>query len=173
MNEIPYRIVRSKRKSLGLQISRELEVIVRAPHYVPESVIDGFVRKHEAWITSKLDARRNTITIHSTLTEEELLDLTRRAEVIIPDRVTYFAEQMELWPTVVKITRTQSKFGSCNKDDKLSFSCRLMLYPPEAVDYVVVHELAHIRHKNHGAGFWTLVETYLPDYRQRIKLLRV
>ena len=47
-----------------------------------------------------------------------------------------------------------------------------MLYPPEAIDYVVVHELAHIVHKNHGAEFYKLIEKYLPDYKERVKMLR-
>jgi len=172
MEEITYRLVRSNRKSLALEISRDSEVIVRAPKWVAQSSIEGFVRKHEAWINRKLEARRDRVTIHSELTEEELAALTQRAEEIIPGRVAHFGEVMGLWPTAVKITRTRSRFGSCNSKDKLFFSCRLMLYPAEAVDYVVVHELAHILHKNHGSEFWNTVETYLPDYRQRKHMLR-
>ena len=173
MSEIPYRVVRSKRKSLGLEIVSGPEVLVRAPQHVSDAVIAQFVQKHKDWILRKLDARRNTCTIHSELTEEKLLELTQKAEATIPDRVAHFAPIMNLRPTAIRITRTRSRFGSCCKKNKLSFSCRLMLYPPEAVDYVVVHELAHILHKNHGPDFWQTVAEVLPDYRQRVKMLRV
>jgi len=172
MEEIQYQLVRSDRKSLGLQIARDGEVVVRAPRWISDVQIDRFVQKHRQWILQKQESRRNRLSIHSTLTEEQLLELTMQAEAVIPDRVAYFASIMDLWPTGIRITRTQSRFGSCNKCDKLSFSCRLMLYPPEAIDYVVVHELAHVRHKNHGPEFWKTVATILPDYKQRIKILR-
>ena len=172
MEEIVYRVVRSDRRSLGLEITRDTEVLVRAPRWISEAQIDRFVQKHRDWIIKKQASRRDRLTIHSELTEEQLLDLTRQAEAVIPDRVAHFARVMNLWPTAIRITRTRSRFGSCSKSDKLSFSCRLMLYPAEAVDYVVVHELAHIAHKNHGAEFWNVVGSVLPDYKQRIKMLR-
>jgi len=172
MEEIAYRVVRSDRKSLGLEITRDVEVLVRAPRWISEAQIDRFVQKHRDWILKKQMSRRGRLTIHSELTEEQLLDLTQQAEAVIPDRVAYFARRMDLWPTAIRITRTQSRFGSCCKKDKLSFSCRLMLYPTEAVDYVVVHELAHIVHKNHGPAFWEMVGSVLPDYKQRIQILR-
>jgi len=173
MEEITYRIVRSDRKTLGLEITRDMEVLVRAPRRVSEIQIDRFVESHRQWILRKLEARRARVTIHSALTEEQVIDLALQAEAVIPGRVAYFAEVMGLWPTSVRISNTRSRFGSCSQKDKLAFSCRLMLYPSEAVDYVVVHELAHIRHKNHGPDFWKTVAEVLPDYKQRIRLLRV
>ena len=79
---------------------------------------------------------------------------------------------MGLTPAGISITGAEKRFGSCSGKNRLCFSWRLMLYPPEAVDYVVVHELAHIRHKNHGRDFYALVASILPDYRQREALLR-
>ena len=72
----------------------------------------------------------------------------------------------------MKITGAEHRFGSCSGKDSLCFSYRLADYPPEAVEYVVVHELAHIREKNHGPRFYALVEGALPDYKAREKLLR-
>ena len=172
MAEISYRLVRSDRKTMGLEITRDMEVLVRAPRWVSAAQIDRFVQSHRQWILRKLAVRQDRVTIHSNLTEEQLATLTQQAETVIPGRVAHFAAIMGLWPTGVRISRARSRFGSCSPKDKLAFSCCLMLYPPEAIDYVVVHELAHIRHKNHGAEFWKTVGETLPDYRQRIKLLR-
>ena len=79
---------------------------------------------------------------------------------------------MGLKPKGVKITSAKKRFGSCSANDSICYSWRLMLYPKEAIDYVVVHELAHIVHKNHGQGFYSLIEKYLPDYKERENLLR-
>ena len=91
---------------------------------------------------------------------------------MIPGRVEHFAARMGVRPTGVKITSAKSRFGSCSGKNSLCFSWRLMAYPPEAVDYVVVHELAHITVKNHSRAFYRLVEQYLPDWRERRELLK-
>ena len=72
----------------------------------------------------------------------------------------------------VKITGAKTRFGSCNSRNSLCFSWRLMQYPDEAIDLVVVHELCHIAHHDHGPGFYALLGSILPDHRERMKLLR-
>ena len=86
--------------------------------------------------------------------------------------MAYYSERMGLYPTQVRITGARTRFGSCSSQGHICFSWRLMQYPPEAIDYVVVHELAHIIHKNHGPDFWALVGQYMPDYKRRRALLR-
>lgn len=75
-----------------------------------------------------------------------------------PARIAYYSEQMGLCPAAVTITGAKKRFGSCSASNRLCFAWRLMRYPEAAVDYVVVHELAHIRYKNHGPRL-------LPAYR--------
>ena len=79
---------------------------------------------------------------------------------------------MELVPAGIKITSARTRFGSCSGKNSICFSWRLMLYPPEAIDYVIVHELAHIRHHDHSPAFYALIEQYLPDWKARMKLLK-
>lgn len=79
---------------------------------------------------------------------------------------------MGLYPMGVRITAARHRFGSCSADNRLCFSLLLMQYPPEAIDYVVVHELAHIRHKHHQAAFYNLVAIVLPDWKSCRKLLK-
>ena len=98
--------------------------------------------------------------------------LKLKAKEIIPQKVEHFAKIMNLKPTSVKITSAQKRFGSCSGKNSLCFSYILMQYPEKAIDYVVVHELAHIVHKNHSKDFYKLIATYLPDYKERIKLLK-
>lgn len=71
----------------------------------------------------------------------------------------------------IKITTAKKRYGSCSSKHSLCFSCYLMRSPMEAVDLVVVHELCHIQEMNHGPRFYALLERYLPDWRERKRLL--
>ena len=79
---------------------------------------------------------------------------------------------MGVCPTGITVTGAQKRFGSCSAKDRLCFSYHLMRYPEPAIDYVVVHELAHIFHKNHSKSFYAYVEKYMPDYKECEKLLK-
>ena len=94
------------------------------------------------------------------------------AKAELPRRTAYFAKIMGVTPKSVKITSAKKRFGSCSGQNGICYSWRLMLYPSEAIDYVVVHELAHIRQKNHSPAFYREIEKILPDYKARAKLLK-
>ena len=98
--------------------------------------------------------------------------LKAKALPYLTERTEYFAKIMGVKPTGIKITSAKKRFGSCSGKNSICYSWRLMQYPAEAIDYVVVHELAHIIYKNHGKNFYKLIEKYLPDYKKREKLLK-
>ena len=79
---------------------------------------------------------------------------------------------MGVTPMGVRISRAKKRFGSCSAENRISYSYRLMAYPEAVIDYVVVHELAHIRHKNHSADFYAFVARFLPDYKAREAILK-
>lgn len=173
----PYRLVRSYRRTLSLEITKDLELLVRAPFFTPLSVIDAFVASREDWIRKALDRQKNR-PVRPELSPEELQALKTKAKAILPQKVAHYAAIMGLTPekglspAAITITAAKTRWGSCSANNRLSFSCRLMQYPDAAIDYVVVHELAHIYHKNHGPAFYRCVETYLPDYKARRALLK-
>ena len=160
-----YELVRSRRKTLSVQVTRECRVIVRAPLRLAKREIDRFVSAHADWIARALAHQR-------TLAEAQARALAERAVREIPPKVRHYSAIMGLRPTGIRITAARTRFGSCSGKNSLCFSWRLMEYPEEAVDYVVVHELAHIVHKNHGPDFWALVGQYMPDYKRRRALLK-
>lgn len=170
---IEYRLVRSARRTLGLEVTREAEVVVRAPIRLPQREIDRFVQQHRDWIVQKiaLQQRRRENALDEHVTPEQEQELRCQAKAYLPERVAHYAAVMGVTPTGFKVTGAKKRLGSCNGKNSLCFSWRVMLYPPEAVDYVVVHELAHIRHHNHSRDFWAFVEQTLPDYRWRESLL--
>ena len=169
-----YTLIRSSRRTLSLEIAPDLSVVVRAPFLCGKGRIDRFVEEHRDWIDRHraIAERRQQARLARRVSPEEEARLRRLAQEHLPQRVEAFARRMGVVPTGVRITSAQKRFGSCSGKDSLCFSWRLMQYPPEAVDYVVVHELAHIAHHDHSPAFWALVERYMPDYRRRQELLR-
>lgn len=167
-----YTVIRSDRRTLALEISDEAKLIVRAPRRCPSSYIEEFVEKHEDWIYTHLEKQRRFIEARPIITEADKSELIRRANAEIPPVVAYYADKMGLTPNGVTVTKAQKRFGSCNSKNVLHFSYRLMLYPREAIEYVVVHELSHIVHKNHGKDFYALIKSVLPDYKKREALLK-
>ena len=151
----PYELIRSGRKTLALEITKDCRVVVRAPRRLSRERIDDFVARHETWIARHLaEQRRRAALAPPAPTKEELADLKG------------------LRPAGVKITAARTRYGSCSGKNSLCFSCFLANAPDAAVDLVVVHELCHIRVKNHGPAFYALLERTLPDWRERKRLLR-
>jgi predicted metal-dependent hydrolase len=89
----------------------------------------------------------------------------KKAKQHLRQRVDFFSQEFNLRTEKVKITSAEKRWGSCSADDNLSFSFRLMMAPPDIIDYVIVHELMHIKEKNHSAAFWKLIEMVMPEYK--------
>jgi len=94
------------------------------------------------------------------------------AKARIADRVGFFAPQMNVTPSAVKINSAKRRWGSCSSQRSLNFSWRLIMAEDSIIDYVVVHELAHIKEMNHSSRFWNIVEGVLPDYQARKNKLK-
>ena len=168
----PYELIRSRRKTLALEITREGRLLVRAPLRCSQTRIDAFVIGHAAWIEKHLETQRQKAARRPPPpTEAEIQALKERAQSELPEKIVYWSEQMGVRPTGFKVTTARRRYGSCSGKNSLCFSCFLMNCPEEAVELVVVHELCHIREKNHGPRFYALLERYLPDWRERKKLL--
>ncbi len=163
-----YRLIRSDRRTMALEIRPDLTVLVRAPRRLSQSVVDCFVMEHQQWITEHLEKQQRYNEAQPVITEQQRLTLVQCAKEALPQKVAYYSRLMGLTPTGVKITNAAKRYGSCSGKNSICFSWRLMLLPERCIEYVVVHELAHIRHKNHGRQFYALIEQYLPDYRERI-----
>ncbi len=167
-----FTVIRARRRTMVLQVTREGQVVVRAPVYAAQNDIDRFVAEHAGWIAAQQARQAQRLAEHPPRTKEEQESLRQKAWEVLPPLVQYWAQRMGVTPTGVKITAARTRFGSCSGKNSLCFSLYLMEYPMEAAEAVVVHELAHIRHKNHGSDFYALVRQFLPDYDARIKLLK-
>ena len=102
------------------------------------------------------------------------LDSFYKKEILkyLPDLVDIYSKKMNLFPTSIKYRKNKRTWGSCNYKNGLNFNILLMKFPIELMEYVIIHELAHIQHKNHSKNFWDLVESYCPDYKKREKIFK-
>ena len=168
-----YEIIRSRRRTVALEVTADGRVLVRAPMAMPGGEIRRFVDSHTAWLEKARDKVAARQAAHPPLTRQETEALRRRAAAILPGKVAHYAAVMGVTPASVKITAARTRFGSCSGKNGLCFSLYLMQYPEEAIDYVVVHELAHIRHHDHSDAFYAEVAKVMPDYKERRKLLKL
>lgn len=166
-----YRVVFSKRRTISIGV-KDGRVTVKAPYGTSEARIDSVVNSHLDWITKHLRRQEEISKRQGPLTEERIDELRKRAKEVLPPKVERFAKIMGLKYGRITITSAKTRFGSCSSKGNISFSYRLMLYPEEAIDYVVVHELAHLIEMNHSPAFYKVVASVLPDYKARIKLLK-
>ena len=166
-----YTLIRSRRKTLAIEVTRQCQVVVRAPMSLSTDKIQSFLAEKAPWIARAKERQRAKGPLPPAAGKEEIAALTAQAQSVLPERVAFWSERMGLVPSGIRITAARKRYGSCSGKNRLCFSCFLMRCPPEAIDLVVVHELCHIRVKNHGPAFYALLEQYLPDHRQRRQLL--
>ena len=170
-------LIRSTRKTLSIEITPDARVIVRAPKRLPVSEINRFLGEKSDWIDRhiiKMKERQEEAENSSAqpLSPQDIKLLTTRARRIIPARVRFFARQMGVTYGNITIRMQKTRWGSCSSKGNLSFNCLLMRTPDEITDYVVVHELCHLKEMNHSPRFWAEVEKVLPDYKDRRKWLK-
>ncbi len=168
-------VIRSRRNTFSMQVSRDGIVIVRAPLRASDAEIHVFVNKNYEWLQKHLqEAAREKLRAaeEGLLTNEDLHKLADEALRVLPERVCYYAKIMGVQYGRITVRNQKTRWGSCSSKGNLNFNCLLMLTPPEVQDYVVVHELAHRIEMNHSPAFWAEVEKILPDYRRHKKWLR-
>ena len=170
-------LIRSARKTLSIEITPDARVIVRAPKRLPVSEINRFLGEKSDWIDRHIIRmkERQEETENSSaqpLSPQDIKLLTTRAKRIIPARVRFFAQQMGVTYGNITIRMQKTRWGSCSSKGNLNFNCLLMRTPDEITDYVVVHELCHLKEMNHSPRFWAEVEKVLPDYKDRRKWLK-
>ena len=166
-----YKVVYSGRKTISLCV-KDGVLTVKAPYGTKQKRIDDLISSHEAWINKHIKKQREKNEKYGNLTDEMIAELRKTAKQILPLKVSYYAKIMGLKYGRISITGAKTRFGSCSSKGNIAFSYRLMMYPDEAIDYVVVHELAHLKEMNHSPAFYKIIAKVLPDYKERIKLLK-
>lgn len=191
---IPYTLVKSsRRKTVAVQIGTGGKTTVRCPYYMGKWVVDSFLKEKKDWIykhymeaVKKVDKSNgfcsgncddsddaDSRTPFQKNEDPALVNKHKKyARKIFESRVAYFHQFTGGNYTSITIRDQKTRWGSCSGRGTLSFNWRLILAPPEILDYVVVHELCHLTHMNHSKEFWSLVGNVIPDYKIRKKWLK-
>ena len=160
-----FNVIRSKRKSISLRLLSPDEGQIRAPLNMPQREIEAFVRARQPWI----DARVRELARRASLApfgEDELKSIKKRAQTELLPALRLRAAQMGIEAGKISFRFQKGRFGSCSSRGNISLNCLLVLMPPALMDYVIVHELCHIRHPDHSPAFWSEVAKYCPDYKK-------
>ena len=167
-NEIKVNVIRSRRKSVSMQITGD-ELLVKVPQYMTDAQIREFLEKHRRWIDIHMEKAQESAREADEagrLTMEEIRELADRALKEIPPKVKHYAGLMGVTYGRITIRNQKSRWGSCSSKGNLNFNCLLMLCPDEVIDSVVVHELAHRKEMNHSPRFYSEILKVYPDYHQ-------
>ena len=162
-------ILRMKRKTISVTADENGNITVKAPFFVPKKVIEEFVSRRQKDIEKMVEQMKKRAERCSLYSDEELL---RRARELLPERIEYFSKITGLKPVSVKVTSAKTRYGSCSSAGRICFSKYLMCYPLDVIDYVILHELSHLKFMNHSREFYAFIENIMPDYKYRVKKLR-
>lgn len=166
-----YNVVYSARKTVSISVDKS-RITVKAPIGTDKETIEKILVKHTRWIQKNIEHQKKKEELYRQLTPDEIKKIRKDARIYFAERTKYFADIMGLKYGRITITSAQKRFGSCSSKGNISYSYRLMLYPEAAREYVVVHELAHLKEMNHSKRFYDIVSGVLPDYKYRKRLLK-
>jgi predicted metal-dependent hydrolase len=165
---VKYTIKKNRRsKSLRILV-RDGEVVVTMPWRLPKYFADKFVESKRAWIEEKLEEQKlkpKKLLLHHSV--KEFAENKERALATVRARVAYFNSHYNFEIGNITIRNQRSRWGSCSSKKNLNFNYKIVFLPPELVDYIVVHELCHLKEMNHGKRFWYLVGEQVGDYKER------
>ncbi|WP_120957161.1 M48 family metallopeptidase [Helicobacter pylori] len=181
LDDIPITIQKSKKiKTLSLNITPSLEVILKMPHSCPQARASAFLKEQEAWLKKTLSAMQEKYSLlHSQTYQNKILvfdevknandytltELKKILKTYLERKLPLIAQKMQTSYTGFSVRNNAKVLGSCSYHNRLSFALLLVCAQKEAIDYVIIHELAHTIHKNHSKNFWRCVKTFCPNYR--------
>ena len=163
-----YFVRHRKARRYLLRVEHDGRVRVTIPRGGSKREADAFVQRHTDWV-----ARQRSRLTASAFGAEERRVHRERAREELPKRLLEIAAEHGLTVTGVSVRNQRTRWGSCGRDGKISLNWRLVLMPASVRDYVLVHELMHLRRLDHSPAFWRLVAAACPDYREARQWLRV
>lgn len=166
-------LYKKNRRSKRIKISycRRLGLIITVPWFVNRWMAESFILKSSDWISQTIEKAENSLSVDIFL-DKKYQDYKEQARKYILDRLEYYSSLLDLSFGKVFIKNQSKVWGSCSSKKNLNFNYRLLFLEKELSDYIVVHELCHLREMNHSDKFWSLVKSILPDYERRRRDLK-
>lgn len=167
-NNISYKIIRSNIKNIYIQI-RDGEVLVKASKKVKDDYIKQLIVKREKWIIKKLQQEKISKEEDSiAITTEEIENLKQ----IILESISYYGKNLKAYPNKITIKNIKYAWGSCSAKKNITINAHLAHKSRQVIEYVVLHEMCHLKQMNHSEKFWNLVEENMPNYKEYRKALK-
>ncbi|MCD6110032.1 M48 family metallopeptidase [bacterium] len=171
-----YHIVRTHRSTISLTINEEAHLIIRAPYHLAESEIEKFIEKKESWLKEKIEIMQNQIQNSNRfiklVNNKTAYNIKKQAKQKLLERLEYLSEKYNYPYSKMRLSSAKTRWGSCSYKNTISLNWKIMFAPPQVVDYLIIHELVHTKHKNHKKFFWNAVKTAHPHYKEDKQWLR-
>jgi predicted metal-dependent hydrolase len=172
--KIDYKLKRSLRaRYMRISVSCDAGVVVTVPWFMPQNKFESFIFQKSQWILNKLkfvEKYKNRPRLKSSRTEYKLL--RTQAYSLVKEKVEYWNKFYDFSYNRVTIRNQKTRWGSCSRQRNLNFNYKIVHLESKLLDYLVVHELCHLREMNHSHNFWQLVSKTIPNYKQARKELR-
>lgn len=164
---IPYELTKSKIKNMYIYI-RNGKVTVKVPIRMKDKQIYDFVNKKAKWIYEKVKQEKETPKMQEEIKPED----RERLELIVKNKIEKYTKLLKERPNKVRIRDIKYAWGSCSSNRNITINEKLARKEEKVIEYVILHEMCHLKYMNHSKGFWTLVETYMPEYQKYKNRLR-
>ncbi|MCX6797873.1 MAG: SprT family zinc-dependent metalloprotease [Candidatus Falkowbacteria bacterium] len=154
-------------RHLRLALHNNGEVILTRPRYVSEKYATAFLLSKGAWLEKQLAKIKNSKNFSLlSETKAEYSVNQAKARAVITERLSYLNAVYNFKYKSISIRNQKTRWGSCSRRGGLSFNYRLIFFSPQVIDYVIAHELCHLKEFNHSKKFWDLVARAIPDYKK-------
>jgi len=175
LDKIEYKIRESKvAKRLRISVFCDGRVVVTVPRYFNNNILQKFLSDKKEWIIGKVQKFLNSpIRFMQAGSKKDYQNNKDEVKKIVEERLCFFNSTYGHKYNNVKIRNQKSRWGSCSRKGNLNFNYKIMYLPPEVRDYVIVHELCHLKQFNHSKDFWNLVSIAIPDHKLVRKSLKI
>jgi len=177
--EIPYTVKKSKRaKRMRLSVYGDGSVVVTLPHKLQENIARAFIDEKREWLLNKLYSYKQFVNtniapaLSHRLGKKDYVKHKESARTLVMERLLYFNKTYKYSYSKVFIRNQKTRWGSCSSKSNLNFNYKILFLPPTLRDYVIVHELCHLKEFNHSRKFWNLVSVTIQDHSAIRKELR-
>lgn len=173
--KVDYLVKKSNRaKRLRLAIYCDGSFVVTVPKGLNTARIENYILQKAEWVLDKIRVmkKRSHDPVFTKRSEKEYLELRDEALKMAQEKVGRFNKVYGFKFNKIAIKNQKTRWGSCSKRGNLNYNYKIALLPEKLADYIIVHELCHLKEFNHGRKFWNLVERVLPDYKERIEKIK-
>ncbi len=168
---IGYTLKRSTRaRTMRLAIYPDGNVVVTAPSFFGLRTIQDFISKHSSWVRARVQETRGRTILR--IKRSDIPQLKKQALLLAAERTAEYAAYYGVRYNRISVRAQKSRWGSCSERGNLSFNYKIALLEPRLADYIVAHEVCHIRQFDHSKAFWNLVAEKFPDHRELRERLR-